>query len=1126
MIIFISTIVAVFLVGCNPDTVISENITLMLPSEIERVEYTIGDDFSWDQLYFNVYDENNDFVESVYIDSTMISNNDLLKLNTPGQKSISVNYKGKTLFITFVVSSRTEIINYNVVFNANGGLFEDTSSETKTLNTSLISEIPIPFREGYTFLGWYLNSTFSGNNIISPYLITADTTLYAKWQHSQTHSIEYREIIDEENKGIIGSAINNIIHGSTVSLALPQERPKYSFVCYEVYNANNPTQLVETYLNKADNLIVNNDLIIFVKYVTRRITITYFSNAWQEQSKTIQVEYGTNSDTHYYPFPEKEGFSGSWIDRVTGQAPNYYNIISDMNIDANYSTNKYSVRFFENSSIEFFDFARLDIVHGTSLQNPPAVPSRTGHSGYWSIISTEGQTSGQFIPVDLSSLLITANTQIFAQYTKNEYNIDFNFSLLRSSDNQEKTFIIRKTFLYDTTISLQDSENLYVNRVINEEEYNGYNEKYLEVKWYSSASFEPSKLITFPFKLVANVILFAKIVDRDYQIDFIIPPQYGDFSDVSITAKKNSSISPPEYQIEGYDIVGWKHYMSYSIYSETDVYNQGDYVHYEDQYYICLQNNVMGKNPASLENDLLWDQTSGRPSHVYYLMDSSFITLDDFYLFDDDPIKDRAFYPQLTKKTYTLKFYTWEITGEIGNYTIDKSAQARGDVSNIEHGSLIRLNSYFETPPGEDYPPYPPQYPQGGQDSEYILSAWYTDVDYNGEPIYPSDDIKITSNMNFYTYWTDLLAGTEGLLYTLFEGTQQDPISYQVTGFNPVVKDYSSIDIIIPENHQGCPVVSIADNVFSSNLEGIKIQSISLPANLNSIGKSAFSGCNYLNNFELDAENDNFAIFEGILYTITLDTLISMPAQIKIDEQFVSIFSVPSTVTTILDGAFSNCSNLTTLQFEDVEIIGLTPFEGSSLTQIGDYSFAGCINLEEIVIPNSLEILGSYVFMACYKLDTIHFGQDSSLKIIGSEVLTDTPWYQDAQIDEFICLGNVLLGYNPQAEDYFISVPDNIISLADFAFDYDDFEGNNLESIIFSQNSELTFIGNYAFAGCNVLNKIYLLSQNKVELTSQSFMGINNNCELHVPNNLLTTYQADSIVSEAFPVSSGRLIGE
>lgn len=103
---------------------------------------------------------------------------------------------------------------YNVHFELNGG--EGVSD----LNVSVINEEPIPTREGYTFLGWYLENTYF-NKVTFPYEVKQNITLYAKWGENLPTSIsfvvsaegvltEVNGISETNNVVIIPNQVNNI----------------------------------------------------------------------------------------------------------------------------------------------------------------------------------------------------------------------------------------------------------------------------------------------------------------------------------------------------------------------------------------------------------------------------------------------------------------------------------------------------------------------------------------------------------------------------------------------------------------------------------------------------------------------------------------------------------------------------------------------------------------------------------------------------------------------------------------------------------------------------------------------------------------------------------------------------
>ena len=64
-------------------------------------------------------------------------------------------------------------------------------------------------------------------------------------------------------------------------------------------------------------------------------------------------------------------------------------------------------------------------------------------------------------------------------------------------------------------------------------------------------------------------------------------------------------------------------------------------------------------------------------------------------------------------------------------------------------------------------------------------------------------------------------------------------------------------------------------------------------------------------------------------------------------------------VTTIGDGAFEDCNNLTSVNIPD------------SVTRIGDSAFSGCSGLTSVAIPNSVTRIGNFVFSSCSGLTSV-----------------------------------------------------------------------------------------------------------------------------------------------------------
>ena len=90
-------------------------------------------------------------------------------------------------------------------------------------------------------------------------------------------------------------------------------------------------------------------------------------------------------------------------------------------------------------------------------------------------------------------------------------------------------------------------------------------------------------------------------------------------------------------------------------------------------------------------------------------------------------------------------------------------------------------------------------------------------------------------------------------------------------------------------------------------------------------------------------------------------------------------------VTSIDDGAFYNCSSLTSVEIgNSVTSIGYAAFEycssltsveiGNSVTWIGNYAFSNCSSLTSVEIGNSVTSIGGFAFCNCSSLTSVEMG--------------------------------------------------------------------------------------------------------------------------------------------------------
>lgn len=76
---------------------------------------------------------------------------------------------------------------YNITYKLNEGTFYYYGEKNVPYKYNYFDGIewtPDPYREGYTFVGWYLNSNFDGARLNYIYEMTGDITLYARWTNA------------------------------------------------------------------------------------------------------------------------------------------------------------------------------------------------------------------------------------------------------------------------------------------------------------------------------------------------------------------------------------------------------------------------------------------------------------------------------------------------------------------------------------------------------------------------------------------------------------------------------------------------------------------------------------------------------------------------------------------------------------------------------------------------------------------------------------------------------------------------------------------------------------------------------------------------------------------------------
>ncbi len=227
------------------------------------------------------------------------------------------------------------------------------------------------------------------------------------------------------------------------------------------------------------------------------------------------------------------------------------------------------------------------------------------------------------------------------------------------------------------------------------------------------------------------------------------------------------------------------------------------------------------------------------------------------------------------------------------------------------------------------------------------------------------------------------------------------------------------------------------------------LEEINLPEDLKTIGEMAFAFTK-INNLIIPK---NVTEIVGICYACTNLENVS--------------FAEESQLKTIGASSFIMCSKLTSI---------IIP---SLVTEIGSGAFYSCTNLKEVVFSSSIEKIESEAFYAS-GIETLTFGNTSSLAIIGNEAFQDCPNLTTVVIPETV---------NSIGESAFagcsnlinVSFEDNIqlLSLYQFVFS----NCTSLEQIIIPES--VKYINPNVFNGCSKLTYIYFENKTGWKVSEQ-----------------------------------------
>ena len=162
----------------------------------------------------------------------------------------------------------------------------------------------------------------------------------------------------------------------------------------------------------------------------------------------------------------------------------------------------------------------------------------------------------------------------------------------------------------------------------------------------------------------------------------------------------------------------------------------------------------------------------------------------------------------------------------------------------------------------------------------------------------------------------------------------------------------------------------------SAFLNCTSLESVTIPANVETVGTKALSGCSSMTRIDVAEGSCSFLSNDGVLFTANGARLVQYPAAkgstfsvpsgtviIGQDAFYISKLSsvlLPNTLRTIESGAFAYSKSLSSIELPE------------GLTSIGNNAFEYCSGVYNITIPSTLTYMGQQIFNACNNIRSVH----------------------------------------------------------------------------------------------------------------------------------------------------------
>ncbi len=245
------------------------------------------------------------------------------------------------------------------------------------------------------------------------------------------------------------------------------------------------------------------------------------------------------------------------------------------------------------------------------------------------------------------------------------------------------------------------------------------------------------------------------------------------------------------------------------------------------------------------------------------------------------------------------------------------------------------------------------------------------------------------------------------------------------------------------------------------------LEEVTIPSSVISFAESAFSNCNKLTKVNFVGTIDQWAMIE---FKFASSNPLYYAKKLYINDTEVTDVNL-TVATKVGDHAFVNCPLLQNLVI------------GDGVKSLGIGAFSGCENLTNVTIGNGVEtITAENLFDKCYKITAINIDQsNNNYSSIEGVVYTKD---------------NKILVTCPKGKTGSLTIPNGVEKISEYAFS----QCFNLTGVVIPNS--VTEIGDHAFYNCTQIETI-TLSDNVTDIKDFAFNGCKELVNITIPNTLV-----------------------